>query len=174
MRQSCNQASESRHSNLLEIVVALNVQLEPREFPGYQLNSKTSEQWAHVTPGGFRAFMPAESKELRPMWRRRDEPRLSRPLEFHHRRPLAHCKGASLRLTSGKGLRIKIVANPFLQFLMLVVVRIADGVQQVVVTRDATAVPGWTMAFSAHANQIRQSRFRRQHSLSDYACECLP
>ena len=34
-----------------------------------------------------------------------------------------------------------IVAKPFLQLLMLVVFRIADGFQQAVVTWDATTVP---------------------------------
>jgi hypothetical protein len=44
MRQYRNQGFESGHSNLLEIVVALNTQPEPREFPRYQLNSNGSEQ----------------------------------------------------------------------------------------------------------------------------------
>jgi hypothetical protein len=47
-----------------------------------------------------------------------------------------------------KGPWVKIVANPFLQFLPLGVVRSADGFQQVVVTWHATAVLAWTMAFS--------------------------
>ena len=44
-----------------------------------------------------------------------------------------------------------IVAKPFLQFLTLGVVRIADGFQQAVVTWDAITVLAWTMAFSAYA-----------------------
>jgi hypothetical protein len=44
MGQYRDQVFESGHSNLLEVVVALNAQPEPREFPRYQLNSKTSEQ----------------------------------------------------------------------------------------------------------------------------------
>jgi hypothetical protein len=44
MRRYRDQVFENEHSNLLEMVVALNAQPEPREFPRSQLNGKSSEQ----------------------------------------------------------------------------------------------------------------------------------
>lgn len=72
-------------------------------------------------------------------------------------------KGSSGTWMAGspKGLWIKITANPFPHLLMLVVVGITNGFQEIVVAGDATAVLRRTTAFTVHTDRIRKSRFRR-------------
>ena len=76
---------------------------------------------------------------------------------------------SSVDVIDGKGLWIKIRRQSIPAVPHIGRGRIADGFQQVVVTRDVTAVLGWFTPFSAFANRIRQCRFRRQHFFSDCA-----
>src|SRR5260370_39542526 len=70
-------------------------------------------------------------------------------------------------LIDRKSLRIKIVAQPFQQLLVLVVLRIADRFQKVVETWQASTVFGRTMTLATQAERVCMSRFGREYFLDD-------
>jgi hypothetical protein len=70
-------------------------------------------------------------------------------------------------LVDGKGLGIKIIADPVAHFLMPFVVGVTDGLYQIVESGDASTIFRWTRKLTIGADRIRRIRIRWKPLLQD-------
>ena len=66
-----------------------------------------------------------------------------------------------------EGLRIEIAADPVAHFLMLFMVGIGEGVDELIKPKDASAVVRWTRETSIDTDWIGRTRHERQQLLED-------
>src|ERR1039457_668714 len=70
-------------------------------------------------------------------------------------------------LVDGKGLGIKIIADPLAHFLMPFVVGVTDGLYKIVESGDASTIFRWTREVTIGADRIRRIRIRWKPLLQD-------
>jgi hypothetical protein len=69
-----------------------------------------------------------------------------------------HGREQSVDLVDGKGLGVKIIADPIEHFLAPFVVRVTDGLYEIVESGDASTIFRWTRKLTIGADRIRRIR----------------